>query len=193
MVSAPATLRARLMRWPTTRDKREASWSAAALCRFSMKERSFKQLVQIVKPSPFVLGCCLAFAAILVGRAEDSQKLTMPPTFSESPLGRPSSFTDRVTGSSREEARRGVARVRQAGGKVYLFSLDPGPLPDNQSQGFYGHLIYSQAEITRDEDKNDLLSWFVAGIPNGYGESIANWFNPRHGLRIVTSSNTVDF
>jgi len=83
--------------------------------------------------------------------------------------------------------------------KLFLYSLDPhdarrfsGKLPENSNKSFHYFPILGRVEIVSTQEKTNLLGAFTKGIKEN-NESLANCFDPRHGIRIVSETATNDF
>jgi len=78
---------------------------------------------------------------------------------------------------------------------VFLYSLDPKrglSSAVNTEQVFHGFTILGKAEIAIEDDESAILKSFAQGIRESDG-SVADCFNPRHGLRLIIGSSTNDF
>jgi hypothetical protein len=83
--------------------------------------------------------------------------------------------------------------------KLFLYSLNPhdarffeGKLPENSKTVFHRYPILGRVEILSSQDKTNLLHAFAKGVRESDG-TIANCFDPRHGIRVITSMTTNDF
>lgn len=92
-----------------------------------------------------------------------------------------------------------IEKIGQTQDKIFLYSLDPndlrileGKLPENSDKVFHRYPILGRVEITSPEERIRLLSAFAKGVREN-SNSLANCFNPRHGIRIVSETTTNDF
>ena len=72
-----------------------------------------------------------------------------------------------------------------------LFSLDPEKSSQQKSNdGFRGYEPLGKVQIPPGTDRTNLVTALCDGIANG--SAVARCFNPRHGIRVVQGSNTID-
>ena len=83
--------------------------------------------------------------------------------------------------------------------KMFLYSLDPhdsrrfeGKLPENSNKSFHQFPILGSVEIAQTQEKTNLLGALAKGVRESDG-FLANCFDPRHGLRVISKSATNDF
>ncbi|HVU09120.1 MAG TPA: hypothetical protein VHG89_11320 [Verrucomicrobiae bacterium] len=83
--------------------------------------------------------------------------------------------------------------------KLFIYSLNPddlriysGKTPENSDKVFHNYPILGSAEIIPIQEKESLLKNFADGIREFHQPS-ACILEPRHGLRIISDSETNDF
>jgi hypothetical protein len=83
--------------------------------------------------------------------------------------------------------------------KLFLYSLDPHDarrfsekFPENSDESFHHIPVLGRVEIIGTQEKTNLLGAFARGIREN-NDMLANCFDPRHGIRIVTKTATNDF
>jgi len=92
-----------------------------------------------------------------------------------------------------------IEKILDAQVQMFLYSLDPhdarrfeAKLPKNSDKSFHGIPVLGKAEITSNEEKASLIKALADGARGNDG-LVANCFDPRHGLRIVSKTATNDF
>ncbi len=92
-----------------------------------------------------------------------------------------------------------IEKIGQTKDKVFLYSLDPndpriyeGKLPENSDKVFHRYPILGRVEMTSPEETASLFGALSKGIRESSG-SVAGCFEPRHGIRVVSSKATNDF
>jgi hypothetical protein len=92
-----------------------------------------------------------------------------------------------------------IEKVPASEMRLFLYSLDPhdasrfgGKLPENSAKSFHWMPILGCVEIVPFQEKTNLLGALAQGV-RASDSIVANCFDPRHGLRIVTKSSTNDF
>jgi hypothetical protein len=74
-----------------------------------------------------------------------------------------------------------------------LYSLDPKkPGPDDARERFYDWPVLGRADVADPAVRKQLVAALWKGVEESDG-TIANCFNPRHGVRVAHKGMTVDF
>lgn len=92
-----------------------------------------------------------------------------------------------------EVARKALAE----GGTIELFALSPkhleAPIDDQQrAKRFNNWQILGTTKLDAQETRAPLLAAFFAGVNENDG-TVANCFNPRHGLRVTQEDKVYEF
>lgn len=84
-----------------------------------------------------------------------------------------------------------VREVLKTNQKFELLSLDPGKTKKETGKDFFGYYVLGKTRITDTKQKNEILNSISNGIAQGQG--MARCFDPRHGVRVESGTNVVDF
>jgi hypothetical protein len=79
--------------------------------------------------------------------------------------------------------------------RISLFRLDPEGLPEKDKEGkkeFHGYEIVSSVVVEENDQRKETAA-FLGKILHWNEGRKALCFNPRHGLRVVSGSRTLDF
>ncbi len=77
--------------------------------------------------------------------------------------------------------------------KLILYSIDPNPVRQETDtrERFHRYAILGQTEIKDAKLKKELLSALYEGMDSG-GGLFPSCFNPRHGIKAIEGTNSVD-
>ena len=81
-----------------------------------------------------------------------------------------------------------IQHVLDSADSAILYSLDPNAAPGNK---FHYFRILGKTKLNRDETR-EAAHAFDKAIA-GFGDEMANCFNARHGLRIVSAGHIYDY
>jgi hypothetical protein len=73
-----------------------------------------------------------------------------------------------------------------------LYSLDPGPTKEKPADAFHGFKVLGKTTVKADEARKALAAAVLKGVADSDG-SVADCFEPRHGVRAVYDGKTYDF
>jgi hypothetical protein len=83
--------------------------------------------------------------------------------------------------------------------KLFLYSLNPNDhrrydrkFSENSDESFHWMPVLGHIEIASTQEKVNLLKAFSSGVRENDG-MVANCFEPRHGIRIISETSTNDF
>jgi hypothetical protein len=89
-----------------------------------------------------------------------------------------------------------IASALASAKKVFLYSLEPGEAGKRDPSGdcvglcYYGWTVLGQVEIS---PRSGLTGQIAAWLKNPEPDETVLCFDPRHGIRVITSKKTVDF
>jgi hypothetical protein len=101
--------------------------------------------------------------------------------------------------TAQSRAAEAIEKIGQTKDKVFLYSLDPndpriyqGKLPENSDKLLHRYPILGQVEVTSPQEKASLFGALSKGVRESTG-TLANCFDPRHGIRVISSKATNGF
>jgi len=95
-----------------------------------------------------------------------------------------------ATADDKNKMAPDVAAVLEKADEFEVLSLDPMKLKEKPKDDFHGYKVLGKTTVKKD-DKKAILDALHAGLKASDG-SVADCFNPRHGLRATHDGKTVD-
>jgi hypothetical protein len=73
-----------------------------------------------------------------------------------------------------------------------LYSLDPRPSKEKPADAFHGFMVLGKTTVKADDARKALAAAVIKGVADSDG-SVADCFEPRHGVRAAYDGKTYDF
>jgi hypothetical protein len=86
------------------------------------------------------------------------------------------------------DARKALEQAKE----LELYSLSPGPEKEKPADGFHGWKVLGKTAVKADDARKALAAAVLKGVADSDG-SVADCFEPRHGVRAVYDGKTYDF
>jgi hypothetical protein len=96
-----------------------------------------------------------------------------------------------VCGCSSKTIPPDVRKALETGSQFEIFSLDPNSRGEKSESAFHGRRVLGKTAVEDAATRKKLVSALQQGVREHDG-SVANCFNPRHGIRVVHEGATVD-